>query len=437
MTPGARAAASIELVELVEADRSRPADAAIASWFRGRRYAGGGDRRAIQATVYTVLRRRSQIDWWIGQAGLAVDSRRRVIAALLLGGDWSAVRLAEAFDGGRYRPAPLSDPEAALAAALAGHGFEDMRQPADVRGNIPDWLLFPLQDALGGTLDTELAALRGEATVDLRVNTLKLTRADAAARLAALDIAATPTPFSPVGLRLASRVGLRGTELLRRGLVEPQDEASQIAALLVEATPGSTVVDFCAGAGGKTLALAATMANRGRLVACDSAPSRLERARPRLRRAGVDIAEFQVLDSQSGSWAGAPPEGFDRVLVDAPCSGSGTWRRAPEGRWRLTPGDLDELVGMQARILDAAAPLVAPGGRLVYAVCSLLAEEGEAQVAAFLDRHAEFATLSLQPVWARTVGGECPAGDDALRLRPGRDGTDGFFVGLLERSKKM
>lgn len=433
MTPGARAAAAIELLDVIDADRTRPADALIAGWFRRRRYAGGGDRRAIQATVYTVLRRRAQIDWWLDGAGRPADSRGRAIVAMVLGEGWRAADLDAAFDGGQYRPARLDENERRLAVSLAGKGFDDPAQPVHVRGNIPDWMEEAFRSSLGDSLAAELAALMCEATVDLRINRLKTTRDTVAGMLAAQGIESVPTPFSPLGLRLAGRVNLADSPVIRDGLAEPQDESSQIAALLTGARPGEAVVDFCAGAGGKTLALAAMMENRGHIVACDTSPGRLERARPRLERAGVTIAELRMLDGGDGLWPGAEEGAYDRVLVDAPCSGTGTWRRAPEQRWRFDSENLMQFMALQEGILDAASRLVAPGGRLVYAVCSLLPQEGEGQVTQFLRKRPDFSAFPVAKAWGARLRSDCPSGDVFLRLRPGRDGTDGFFVALLAR----
>ncbi len=436
MTPGARAAAAIELLDAVEADWTRPVDALVAGWFRKRRYAGGGDRRTIQAILYAVLRRRAQIDWWLEAAGRPAGSRDRVIAALMLGEGWGEADLDAAFDGGQYRPAPLDEGERALTGSLTGKGFDDPAQPVHVRGNIPAWMEEMFEAALGDSLETELAALMREAPVDLRINSLKTTREAVADLLTATGVETTPTPFSPLGLRLAGRVNLANSTIIRDGLAEPQDVSSQIAALLTGARPGETVVDFCAGAGGKTLALAAMMGNSGSIVACDTSHGRLERARPRLERAGVTIAELQVLDGVDGLWTGAPEGGCDRVLVDAPCSGTGAWRRHPEARWRINSENLMQYMALQARILDAAARLVAPGGRLVYAVCSLLPQEGEGQVTQFLGNHQNFNALPASRMWESRLGSECPAGDIFLRLRPGRDGADGFFIAVLERQSE-
>jgi len=279
------------------------------------------------------------------------------------------------------------------------------------------------------------AALCGTAALDLRVNRLKVEdREKARAALAREGIDAARTPLSPLGLRLFERVPLGTLETFRSGAIEVQDEGSQLAALLADARAGMRVVDFCAGAGGKTLALAASMENRGHLVACDIAAKRLERATERLRRAGASIVQRVPLTSARDKWVKRHAQGFDRVFVDAPCTGTGTWRRNPDAKWRLGPEDLAELAALQAEILDSAQRLVKPGGRLVYVTCSLLTEENEQQVAHFLARHPAFTLLPVGPVWRAVIGTEAPAEGEMLRLTPARHGTDGFFVALIERA---
>jgi 16S rRNA (cytosine967-C5)-methyltransferase len=216
-------------------------------------------------------------------------------------------------------------------------------------------------------------------------------------------------------------------------MVEVQDEGSQIAAQLADARPGLRVVDFCAGAGGKTLALAAAMGNRGHLVACDVSATRLERATQRLRRAGASIVQRVPLAGARDKWVKRHAQSFDRVFVDAPCTGTGTWRRNPDAKWRLRPEDLVELAALQADILDSAQRLVKPGGRLIYVTCSLLGEENEAQIERFLAGHGDFTLLPVADVWRETIGGEPPAPGTMLRLTPARHGTDGFFVAVVQR----
>jgi 16S rRNA (cytosine967-C5)-methyltransferase len=278
-----------------------------------------------------------------------------------------------------------------------------------------------------------MAALNTPASTDLRVNLLKADREGACLALVAEGVAAEPTPLSPIGLRLRERVPLGNLAAFKEGLVEVQDESSQIAALLADARPGMRVVDFCAGAGGKTLALAASMANRGKLVACEVSQRRLERAARRLRRAGVNNVERRALSGERDKWVKRHAGGFDRVFVDIPCLGTGTWRRNPDAKWRVRPEDLAELIERQQQILRSGARLVRPGGRLIYATCSVLREEDEAQAEAFLAVEPDFSLLPVARVWRETIGGALPGGEHFLRLTPARHGTDGFFVAIFER----
>jgi 16S rRNA (cytosine967-C5)-methyltransferase len=284
-----------------------------------------------------------------------------------------------------------------------------------------------------------MGALRVEAPLDLRVNTLKTTPEEARAALALDGVETKPTALSPLGLRAQGRPPLANLASFKSGLIEVQDEGSQLAALLVDARPGMRVADFCAGAGGKTLAMAAAMENKGRIVACDVLQGRVERAATRLQRAGAHNVERRGLTSERDPWVKRHAGGFERVLVDAPCSGMGTWRRNPDAKWKLTPDYLKELLDLQQRILDSAARLVKGGGRLIYATCSLLPEENEAQIERFLAQHADFAVLPMADVWRDSIGrhkdaAPCPAGDAYLRLTPAQHGTDGFFVAVLPRA---
>jgi 16S rRNA (cytosine967-C5)-methyltransferase len=436
VTPGAQVAAAIEILSAVDSG-GRPADETAALYFRRRRYIGAKDRAEIARHLYDVLRHRAALDWWI--ARLAADmpaaaARTRALASLVLIAGWPPDRVARCLDGGRFHPAPLSPAEARLVHGLAGRTLHHPDMPRAVRNDVPEWLLPPLERALGAGLEREIAGLNRPAPVDLRANPLKTDRAAAQRRLAAEGVDAEPTPWSPLGLRLEARAPLAALAAFREGLVEVQDEGSQVAALLADARPGMRVVDFCAGAGGKTLALAAQMRNRGKLVACDVAPHRLERAGRRLRRAGVDNVERRALTGAHDPWVKRHKQSFDRVFVDAPCLGTGTWRRNPDAKWRLQPRDLAELTACQRDILKSAARLVRPGGRLVYATCSLLREENEDQAAAFLAETPDFAPVPAALVWKETIGGNPPPGSGRyLRLTPARHGTDGFFVAIFER----
>jgi 16S rRNA (cytosine967-C5)-methyltransferase len=427
MTPGARIEAAIALLQAID-ERRGPADDLVGEYFRRHRFAGVKDRAAISEHIYAVLRQRAVLDWWIdrlGRGDLAADARRRLFAALVLVQGWTPPQIERACDGDRFRPERLASAERALVAALVDQTLE---HPA-----MPDYL----RRVFGDTLGREMAALGGPAALDLRVNQLKGDRLTAKIALEGEGVKAEETRYSPYGLRVFDRIPLATLETFRSGLIEVQDEGSQLAALLADARSGMRVVDFCAGAGGKTLALAAAMNNRGHLIACDVSEKRLERATQRLRRAGVSIVQRRVLTSERDKWVKRHAAGFDRVFVDAPCTGTGTWRRNPDAKWRLSENDIAELTELQHSILESAARLVAPGGRLVYATCSFLREENEAQIERFLAGAPDFAPLPIASVWRATIGGKPPSAGDVLRLTPARHGTDGFFVAICERARKV
>jgi 16S rRNA (cytosine967-C5)-methyltransferase len=426
VTPAGRIQAAIELLEAVEAAGTRPADAVANEFFRARRFIGSGDRRAVSDRVWHVLRARRRLDWWLDGRD---DARLLVGASLLLEG-WTLSGLAQAYSGGRFAPAGLERPEHTTLARIEGHTLDHPRMPDPVRLEVPDWLYPSLLARFGPALPAEMAALVVEAPLDLRVNLLKATRDDAQAALAAEGWEARPTPLSPWGLRIDGRRPVTTGPAFQSGLLEIQDEGSQLIAAMVDARPGMRVVDWCAGAAGKTLALAGTMQNRGQITACDISASRLDGAVRRLRRAGVHNVERHLVIA-GDKWAKRRAGSMDRVLVDAPCTGTGTWRRNPDGRLRLKPRDLQELIPKQAAILDTAQALVRIGGRLVYATCSLLVEENEAQVTDFLARHPGFSVVPLARAWTLPVAVPCPG--DFLALTPARHGTDGFFAAVLER----
>ncbi len=427
MTPAARIAAAIDLLEIVEGAPKRPADAVANDFFRSRRYIGSGDRRAVSDRVWTILRTRRRLGWWLAEAP---RSPRLLVAASLLLEGWSKSGVAQAFSGGQFAAAPLDKREAAALSPIEGHTLDHPRMPDAVRYEVPDWLLPLLADRFGPALPAEMAALSQPATLDLRVNLLKGGRDQAQAALAAEGWEARPTPFSPWGLRIEGRRPVTDGPAFQSGLVEIQDEGSQLIAAMVGAAPGMRVADWCAGAGGKTLALAGIMENRGQIVACDVSAPRLDGAVRRLRRAGVHNVERHLVET-GDKWLKRRAGTFDRVLVDAPCTGTGTWRRNPDARLRLKDTDLAELVPKQARILDTAQTLVRKGGRLVYATCSLLEEENEAQVRGFLLRHTDFTVLPLGRAWPFTPPAPVPG--DFLSLTPARHATDGFFAAVLER----
>ncbi len=432
MTPAARLQAAIEVLAEIEKS-SKPADSVASFYFRSRRYIGAKDRRAIAEVVWRVLRRRARIDWWLEHLDHPErdGARARVLADMALEGIQPEPDL---FRGqhSAYPPEPGERRVIDMMLALKTPFHRDM--PPHVRGEYPQWLTPRLTALFGERLGDEMGAMRDEAPLDLRVNALKASREQAMAALAAERIVATPTPHSPLGLRLAGRVPLVQVQAWRDGLVEVQDEGSQLVALLTDARPGMAVVDYCAGAGGKTLALAAAMANKGRLVACDVAEWRVDRAGDRLRRAGVHNVTKRVIEGESDKWIKRAAGSFDRVLVDAPCTGTGTWRRNPDAKWQLAENDLLELVERQGAILTSAARLTKPGGRLVYATCSLLPEENEERIERFLAVHPDYRVMPITGIWAETIGTACPVAGPYLRLSPLVHGTDGFFAAVMERA---
>ena len=391
MTPAARLQAAIEIVdEVVAAARAggAAADTLIARYFKTRRYAGSKDRRAVRDLAYAAIRRAGE---------LPANGR-----AALIGLVEQRPELAELFNGAPNCPNPIGEEQAAPA------------------GIAPAWLAAKLAATLSAD---ELPALLERAPLDLRINRLKATREAIAVALPE----AVPGALAPDALRLPEGTRVETLPVFEQGLVEVQDEGSQLVAAACKAAPGMIVIDLCAGAGGKTLALAAAMTGQGRLIACDVDRPRLSRLAPRAERAGATFIETRLLDGGREDLALTDLVGeADVVLIDAPCSGTGTWRRNPEARWRLTPERLDRLRGMQAHVLKLGAPLVKPGGRLVYAVCSLLDEEGSAQIDTFLSANSGW--KAIDPLIAGHMHGA------GRRLTPSQDDTDGFFIAALERA---
>ncbi|WP_267393039.1 MULTISPECIES: RsmB/NOP family class I SAM-dependent RNA methyltransferase [unclassified Sphingomonas] len=382
MTPAARTEAAVELLDQIivaARDGGAAADTLVSRYFGTRRYAGSKDRRAVRDLVYAAIRIAGDIPASGRAAMLSLADRDPAIAAT--------------FDGSAHGPAPIEDGE-----------------PRATSGVAPAWL----EQALiaSGVPSADHAALIDRAPLDVRLNRLKGV---------ASPIEGEPIAGLPDALRLPSGTNVEPFA----GTLEVQDAGSQIVAMAAAARPGALVVDLCAGAGGKTLALAAAMANQGRIIAADIDRARLQRLAPRAEKAGVTIVETRLLDAKrEGEMLSDLDGSADTVLIDAPCSGTGTWRRNPEARWRLTPDRLERLVASQRNVLAIGAPLVRPGGTLVYIVCSLLDAEGADQVDTFLADH---------PGWTAEIPA-LPAGRErraGIRLDPAHDGTDGFFVARL------
>ncbi|MBW7900731.1 MAG: RsmB/NOP family class I SAM-dependent RNA methyltransferase [Rhodocyclaceae bacterium] len=419
-TPALFAHAEAALAALLAFEH--PADAVLSRYFREHRQLGHADRGFVAETCFAVLRRlRSLSARCDGDAA----PRRLLLAALFCQRGWNLKELA---------PVARDTDAAWLAAAKAMKG-EDW--PAAVRRDLPDWLNERLQAQFGADTEALATALNRPAPLDLRVNPLKTTREAALARLAADGIAAEPCAHSPLGIRLDGKPALAKHPLFLAGDVEVQDEGSQLLGFLVAPKRGEMVADFCAGAGGKTLLLGALMRSTGRLYALDVSEKRLANLKPRLARSGLSNVHPLRIESESDQKVKRLAGKFDRVLVDAPCSGLGTLRRNPDLKWRQTPQSVAELTAKQGAILAAAARLVKPGGRLVYATCSLLADENDAVTAAFLAAHPDFSPLAAGDLLGRqeiTLTSGAPAGDGALRLLPHAHGSDGFFALAMERA---
>ncbi|HEV7254787.1 MAG TPA: RsmB/NOP family class I SAM-dependent RNA methyltransferase [Mesorhizobium sp.] len=426
MRIGGRLQAAIEILTDIEA-RHRPAADALKDWALNHRFAGSGDRGAIGNIVYDALRRRRSAGWLLG----AETPRAQAFGALLLEGGWQAEALDAALTGDKFAPPPLTPEE---KGALASRRLPDA--PPAVRADAPDWCAPLLEAVFGEAWVEEGAAMAARPPLDLRVNALLATRDKVLRPLA--EFAGAPAPIAPHGVRIPPIQGggrhpnVQAEPAFQQGWFEVQDEGSQLAADLAGAKPGEAVLDFCAGAGGKTLALAADMRNEGRITAFDAEKARLAPIFDRLRRADVRNVEVAARRGELSELEGR----MDLVLVDAPCTGSGTWRRRPDAKWRLSPRQLDLRRAEQTAILDDAARFVRPGGRLAFITCSVFAEENAAQVEALVSRRPEFVPADHAQLWTENfpdAAGRARIGAHGLQLSPALTGTDGFFFALLRR----
>ena len=431
MTPAARLSAAIELIDTIDAQRV-PAAKALKEWGTAHRFAGSGDRAAISGLIWDVLRRRASSAFIMD----ADTPRARLLGMLKLERGMDVDTIAALCDGGRFAPEPLSDAE---RTALTTRTLDEA--PPHIAGDYPEWLDGYLAQAFGDDRVAEATAMASRAPLDLRVNTLKAKREKVQGSIAHLG--ARPTPWSPIGLRIelsadARNIGIHAEEAFIKGAVEVQDEGSQLAALLSAAKPGEQVIDLCAGAGGKTLALAAMMQGKGRLIATDHDKRQLAPIYERLSRAGVHNCDIRTPkgpdDTLSDIHASA-----DLVLIDAPCTGTGTWRRNPDAKWRMRPGALEVRLKDQVAVLDRASALVKPGGRIAYITCSVLPPENNDQIRSFVARHPDFAVIppsqTMSVLWdkADDFAAATLQSPEGLLMTPRRTGTDGFFVSVLRR----
>src|SRR3989440_2771228 len=432
MTPAARLSAAIELIDTIDTQRV-PAAKALKEWGTAHRFAGSGDRAAISGLVWDVLRRRASSAWLMQDD----TPRARLLGMLKLERGMNADAIAALCDGSRFAPEPLTDVE---REALTSRSLE--QAPAHIAGDYPEWLEPYLAQVFGDERVAEATAMASRAPLDLRVNTLKAKREKVLSSLAHLGV--EPTPWSPLGLRIelgadARNPGIHAEEDFIKGAIEVQDEGSQLAALLSGAKAGEQVIDLCAGAGGKTLALAALMQGKGRLIATDHDKRQLAPIYERLSRAGVHNADIRTPKGEGDTLADISASA-DLVLIDAPCTGTGTWRRNPDAKWRMRPGALEVRLKDQAEVLDRASALVKSGGRIAYVTCSVLPSENGDQIRAFLSRHEGF---SIQPLnetasvlWDRAEDFEKAAlkSAEGWLMTPRRTGTDGFFVSVLKKA---
>jgi 16S rRNA (cytosine967-C5)-methyltransferase len=431
MTPSARLSAAIEALADIEA-RRRPAGQALKDWGLAHRFAGSGDRAAIAGLVYDALRRKASSAWIMG-----ADTPRAILLGMFArerGLDVEAI--SKLANGARFAPEPLSDDEHARLRAASLDGA-----PPHVLGDYPDWLDPHLAATFGDDRVEEAAALAARAPLDLRVNMLKATREEAAEALS--ELKPSETRWSPWGLRVvvapdSKSPAIHAEPAFLKGQIEIQDEGSQLASLLSGAKPGEQVIDLCAGAGGKTLALAAAMENHGQIYATDTDKRRLAPIHDRLQRAGAH--DVQIITPRADKDMLADLKGHaDLVLIDAPCTGTGAWRRNPDAKWRVRPGALAERLKDQTEALDHAAALVKPGGRIAYVTCSVVDDENGGQVRALLARHAGFSIIP--PAEVTNALGEraflfrraVRMSDEGLLMTPRRTDTDGFFVSVLRR----
>lgn len=429
MKPGARLSAAIEVVDHI-IGRHQPVAVALSDWGKAHRFAGSGDRDAIGRLVYDAIRRKASSAFVMGD-----DSPRGILLGSLRLEGHDVDAISALCSGSDHAPAPLTDDEGKrLTSADLGTA------PDWVKGDYPEWLDGAFAETFASRKVAELGGFTERAPADLRVNTLKATPERVLKSLVGFD--AQPAPHLPNAIRIAAPTGPKRTPNLQAeaafqaGWFEIQDVGSQIAAALAAAGPRLQVLDFCAGAGGKTLAIAAAMQNSGQIYAYDSDRERLKAIHARLKRAGV--RNVQVLRAGDRTALDALGNRFDVVFVDAPCSGSGTWRRRPDSKWRLREHAFAERQKEQDAVLSDAARFVKPGGRLVYVTCSILRAENNARVEAFIASNAEFRVVPFADAWRQAIDANPPAsadgGHDGLLLTPHSHGTDGFFVTVMTRT---
>ncbi len=432
MTPSARIQASIDILDRLSEGRM-PLDTIVGDYMRGRRYIGSKDRAAIAERVYEIVRHKARLEWWLTQHERESTVRDFVIASVVLLDDRKLKEITKVFDGSNYGAEKLSDEELAFVKKVNGNNIDHPDMPDHVRLECPEDYIVQLKALFGNKFEEEMKAMMVAAPLDIRVNMGMINRENALNSLRKDEVEVSETPYSPWGLRLTKKTFLSKTKAFTKGFIDIQDEGSQMIALALDSKPGMQVIDYCAGGGGKTLAIACSMNKKGRIVAMDLNEKRLMKSKPRFKRAFIaDSIEIRPLsDVKNRKWIRRQKGTFDRVVLDVPCSGSGTWRRNPDMRWFTYGPSVEELTLVQAEILDKVAHTLKVGGRLVYATCSLFAEENEKQIEAFLARNSDYKLMPLAKAWPE--GLKVPCEGDYMRLSPHTHNTDGFFAAVLER----
>lgn len=435
MRDAARIQTAIEILERIETSRV-PMDNALRDYLKNRRYIGSKDRKAIVEMVYDCVRATARLGWWLEKQNAKDTARSRIIALLAFDG-LSAHDIGIRFVDEKHCPAPLSDDENKFMHQLIGQKLEHEDMPDEVIAECPSEYTERLKLLWGEDFVAQMRAMLEPAPLDLRVNTIKLAREDAQNSLKKDEVETHETPYSPYGLRAIGKPYMSATKAFHKGFVEIQDEGSQLISFVCDVKPGMRVLDYCAGGGGKTLGLAAAMEGKGIIYACDNDSRRLEKGRRRYKKADVHNIEVRSLEEEKNrKWLRRQKSAMDLVLVDAPCSSSGTWRRNPDLRWKQYGPSLEEIKQSQEEILERVADKVKVGGRLVYATCSLFAEENEEQIDKFLAKHSEYQLVNIEDNWPEVEGSQNPKTGQYLRLTPKDHKTDGFFTAVLQRASE-
>ncbi len=431
MRPAAQLQATIELIDLID-ETKYPADRIMAKYFREHRYIGSKDKYAISEQFYAILRQRLSLSYLLEKNNLSLSSRN--LAALLIHKQEHSI--ADYFNGEQYSPVALYQGDVDSLTVIDFAQLDSA--PEHVKLNVPEWIAPKLKAVLGDSFEAEMIATNQRASTDIRVNLLKSNVEQVSELIEGNSYEFTPSKLSPWGLSFQQRIALFNLKEFKQGWFEVQDQGSQLLAMLTDVKAGDRVVDFCAGAGGKTLAMAAMMQNKGAIYACDVHTRRLDNLSKRVKRAGAHNVRIHVLSSEKDKWVKQQKGKADVVLVDAPCTGTGTWRRSPDSRWKLTEQDLIELLVLQQSILQSACRLVKPGGRLIYATCSLLGEENEQQIAAFLKHNPDFKPSDIvvkEPLKSNLD--KVSLNRHELRTFPALSEADGFYACALTREREQ